>query len=97
MAELDLRALALAVGIPWGLGMALFALTAPYGWNAAFVAVMAESYIGYGPGPVGALVGFVWGFLDAAIGAFVIGWLYKRFADWSGTRARVRSGQVRRV
>lgn len=77
MERLDIISLALAGGILWGTVMALAALTAPTGWNAAWVDLWASTYVGYGAGAAGAVAGFVWGFADAVIGILLFVGLYR--------------------
>lgn len=67
--KLNVKALALACGILWGLG--LFFLT---WWFIAFDGITHEAtligrlYRGYNISPLGSLVGLVWGFADALVG-----------------------------
>ncbi len=71
--------LAAAVGVVWGIG--LFVLGAITVWTEDYghkmVEVLGSIYWGYVPGTWGgALLGLVWGFVDAAIGTFIIVVLY---------------------
>ena len=79
--KLDLKALGLALGITWGAAMFLFGvwatLSAP---AAAAVNFLGDFYLGFSPGFPGAIIGSLWGFVDAAIGGVVIAWLYNLIA-----------------
>ncbi len=80
--KLDQKAFALTFGILWSLGilvMSIIALTSTtYLHN--IVDFMSSIYLGYSLTFVGVLTGMIWGFFDAAIGAFVFAWLYNKLA-----------------
>ena len=82
--KLNLKALALAVGILWGSGILLVSIGnmifPPYG--AAFLQTVASVYPFYDPasGGVSVVVGALLGFVDGAIAGFLLGWLYNRFS-----------------
>ena len=67
--KLNVKAFALACAMVWGLGV--FILT---WWLIAFEGAIEEPtwlgkiYRGYTVSPVGSVVGFVWGLVDALIG-----------------------------
>jgi len=87
MKKLDVKALALALGITWALGVLLAGWVAPTGWCDGFVRVMASVYLGYEPGFTGGLIGGIWAFFDGAIGGMVIALVYNLFAK-SGKDSR---------
>ena len=79
--KLDVKALALACGILWGLG--LFFGT----WWVILLdgasgepTVIASVYRGYSLSAAGSLIGLIWAFVDGLIGGALIAWLYNRFA-----------------
>lgn len=79
--KLDVKAVALAAGIVWGL--ALFLLTLWFlvnGYSGQLLNKLGGVYFGYSVSIGGAFVGLIWGFLDGAIGGAVFGWLYNKFA-----------------
>ena len=80
--KLDTKAIALAFGILWSLGilvMSIIALTSTtYLHN--IVDFMSSVYIGYSLSLTGILTGMVWAFFDAAIGGLVFAWLYNNLA-----------------
>ncbi|MFA5878768.1 MAG: bacteriophage holin [Candidatus Margulisiibacteriota bacterium] len=79
--KLDVKAFALSAGILWGLGMLIIGLAdISTTWADAFGAVMSTVYIGYAPTLIGSIIGGIWGFLDAAIGAMIFAWLYNLLA-----------------
>lgn len=79
--KLNVKALALALGIMWGLG--LFAIT---WWIILFegatgeVTLIGKIYRGYCISPIGSIIGFAWGFVDGVIGGAILGWVYNWFA-----------------
>ncbi|MBZ0166815.1 MAG: bacteriophage holin [Candidatus Omnitrophica bacterium] len=79
--KLNVKAFALAIGIVWAGGCLFMGLTATVcSWAKPFVDVFGMMYIGYTATVVGALIGTVWGFVDAAIGGAVFAWLYNVLA-----------------
>lgn len=79
--KINLKAFALSLGIVWGVGMFLTGILAMLcGFGTAFVDLFATVYVGFAATFVGSLIGGFWGFVDAAIGGFIFGWLYNRFA-----------------
>ena len=80
--KLNVKALALALGIMWGLG--LFAIT---WWIILFegatgeVTLIGRIYRGHTISPVGSLVGLAWGFVDGLIGGAIVAWVYNWLAD----------------
>jgi len=80
--KLNVKAFAIAVGLVWGGGVFFFGLLASFFAPAAtMVEFFGPVYIGYDANFVGAIIGFVWGFVDAGIGALIIAWLYNLLAD----------------
>lgn len=78
--RLSLKALALALGLSWGVGVVLLGLAAWLGWGRALVEVLGSLYLGFGPHPLGSVIGGLWAFVDGAVCGIVIAWLYNRFA-----------------
>ena len=79
--KLNVKALALACGLSWGLG--LFVLT----WwliclegASGSTTPLGRVYLGYNISPLGSLIGLAWALVDGAIGGAVLGWLYNFFA-----------------
>jgi hypothetical protein len=79
--RLNVRALALASGLIWGLG--LFFLT---WWIIVFDGVTGEPtlighvYRGFTISPLGSVIGLVWAFVDGTIGGAVFAWVYNMIA-----------------
>jgi len=81
MAELDIRAFAISLGILWGCAVFLLGILSRFfDWGTKLVETFASLYIGYKPTILGSLIGAVWGFADGAIGGILIAWLYNFFA-----------------
>jgi len=82
--KLNLKAVALASGLVWGLG--LFFLT---WWIIAFEGQTGDKtfigmvYRGYSISAIGSIIGLIWGFVDGLIGGFVFAWLYNKIASKS--------------
>lgn len=82
--KLDVIAFALTCAIVWGFG--LFALT---WWIIAFdgatheVTLIGRLYLGYNISPIGSIVGFLYGFIDAGIGGAIMAWLYNAIVERS--------------
>ena len=86
--KLDVKALALACGLLWGLG--LFFVT---WWVILFdgasgdPTIIARVYRGYSLSPVGSVIGLLWAFFDGLIGGAVVAWLYNLIAARGTTQA----------
>jgi len=79
MKNLNIRAFALAAGILWGVGVASLVILSMYTPIASqWVALLGDGYIGVGSSWNGAVLGALWGFGDAAIGAAIFAWLYNK-------------------
>jgi len=79
--RLNVRALALAGGIVWGL--AIFLITywfLVFGHGGTTLFKLSNVYLGYSVTWYGAFVGLVWGFVDGFIGGALLAWLYNKFA-----------------
>lgn len=74
-----IRAVALALGSVWALGVLITGWAAAVGWGTLFVKTMASIYIGYKPGFVGGIIGGIWAFFYAAIGGAIFAFLYDFF------------------
>ena len=80
MQKLNATALGLAAGIVWALFLFVFIIISMYAnWGGAWVDLMGSIYMGVGSSWSGALLALPWAFVDAFIGAFIIGWLYNKF------------------
>ena len=82
MQRLNAGALGLAVGIIWGVGVFVVALAnmVTRGYGAQWLLTLASIYPGLGNTPAGAIVGFLWGFVDGVIGGVLVAWVYNGFA-----------------
>ncbi len=81
--KLNVKALALASGLIWGLG--LFGLTwwviAFEGAEAAeYTTMIGRVYRGFSFTAAGSFIGLAWGFADGLIGGAIFAWLYNLLA-----------------
>lgn len=73
------KALGLAGGIFWAACMFIFTFVNIYtGYGSMWGALLVDVYPGYSLTPSGSLIGLVYGFFDAFIGLFILGWLYNK-------------------
>ena len=78
--KLNIVAMALAIGIPWGVAMILIGWSAMYGYANGMVQALQSVYLGFEPTWLGGLVGGIWGLVDGFIGGAVFAWIYNYFA-----------------
>jgi len=78
--KLDAKAFGLAGGILWAAVCFLLGLSAMSGWGAEWVTLLANIYKGYNATFGGAIIGALWGFVDAFIGLWIFAWLYNKLA-----------------
>jgi hypothetical protein len=77
---LNEKALALSAGILWGGTVFITTLLASTtGYGMRMMEVYGNMHPGYAINVAGAFVGLVYGFACAAIGAYVLAWLYNMF------------------
>lgn len=80
--RLNVKALALACGLLWGLG--IFALT---WWVMLFdgptgeQTIVGQIYRGFTVSPGGSFLGLIWGFFDGLVGGALLGWLYNAISS----------------
>lgn len=76
----DVKKAAISVGLIWGSGLLfvglLGAITGTYG--VEFINTAGSVYLGYSPTYVGAVIGGILGFIDGAIAAAIVGWIYNK-------------------
>lgn len=69
--------LAFALGLIWGLGWLLLGWAAwLWQYGIPIVNLMASAYLGYAPTFAGAIIGGIWGFVDAFIFGFLVALVY---------------------
>lgn len=78
--SLNVKALSLAMGIWWGVGMFIVAVVSMLtgGMGGAFIEMVSSAYLGYAATWPGAFIGLIWGFVDGLICGAILGWLYNR-------------------
>ena len=75
--KLNIKALALAGGIWWGVGLFICTWWLIYlEGSSGDITLIGRVYPGYSISPLGSLVGLAYGFVDAAIGGAILAWLY---------------------
>lgn len=79
--KLNVKAFAIACGLIWGGATFLFGLWGMfYGPAAEVVTWAGQFYLGFESGLLGAIIGLIWGFLEAGIGGLFLAWLYNLLA-----------------
>ncbi len=79
--KINIKALALSIGIIWGLG--IFLLTVWFlimGYGGNLLAKLGGVYLGYSVSWFGAFIGLIYGFIDGLICGALLGFLYNKFA-----------------
>ncbi|MFQ5990001.1 MAG: bacteriophage holin [Candidatus Methylomirabilales bacterium] len=74
--ELNVKALAVALGVSWSVLILFSGWASIFGWGTRFVEIMSSLYIGFAPTFLGGLIGAAWGFIDGAIGGAVVALIY---------------------
>ena len=80
MEKLNVKALAVGLGVSWSACMLLLGWASIFGWGAGLVKVFSSLYIGFAIIFIGGLIGAVWGFIDGAIGGAIIALIYNAIA-----------------
>lgn len=74
--------LGISGGVVWGVSMFVCTILSMYiGYSTEFLNLMASIYPGYTITWWGSIVGLVYGFADAFIGLFILGWIYNRLSE----------------
>jgi len=76
MEKLNVKALAVGLGVLWGFMMLFVGWASIFGWGTKFVEIMASIYFGFAPTFLGGIIGAIWGFFDGAIGGAIIAIVY---------------------
>jgi hypothetical protein len=72
----------IAFGVVYAVVFFLYGLLAAlFGWGAALAEVIGSFYVGFGPTLLGALVGAVWGFVIGFVFFALGAWLYNRLVE----------------
>ena len=75
--ELHKRALGIALGLIWGLGLMLGTWwLLIVGSPGGSIAKIGAFYKGYSYSFIGGIIGFIWGFVDGFVCGFLIAWIY---------------------
>ncbi|MFT4946820.1 MAG: hypothetical protein ACI8TL_001057 [Natronomonas sp.] len=76
--QADARALGKAMGLLWAGAVVVLGVTARRGWGDEWRDLLADVYLGYDSTIKGLVVGSLWAFADAFVGAYTLAWLYNR-------------------
>lgn len=76
MNKINVKALAIALGAVWSLGMVFIGVASMFGWLSEFAQLLATAYIGFGPTFGGVIIGAIWGFVDGATGGAAVAFVY---------------------
>jgi hypothetical protein len=76
--ELNKKALGLALGILWGLGVFIATVWVTWAEGGEHLYLLSSFYIGYRVSYLGAFIGLIYGFIDGFIGGWLLAWLYNR-------------------
>lgn len=82
MKDLSPKGLGLALGVLWGVALALLtmvSLLTGTGYGQEALGLIGGIYPGYAVSWVGVVLGLVYGFVDGLIGGALIAWLYNKF------------------
>ena len=79
LGKIDARRLGFAGGILWGLTLFVMTIVSLYtGYGTHWLTGVSDLYLGYDISWSGSVVGLVYGFLDALIALFLLGWIYNK-------------------
>jgi len=76
--KLNIKALALASGILWGLSVCLVTLLSLWHGGGQHLGLLSLVYVGYSVSYAGSAIGLVYGFVDGLISGALFAWLYNR-------------------
>ena len=78
-AKLGVIPFGVAFGSTWAMGLLIFGwISWLSGWGLAMISLIGSVYIGYSATFWGAIVGAIWGFVDAFIGGIIMAAIYNR-------------------
>ena len=79
--KLNARALAMSLGIIWGVALLVITIISLYsGYAAEFLSLVASFYPGYEVSIPGAVIGLIYAFIDGFIGGYLMAIIYNKFA-----------------
>ena len=79
--KLNIKALALASGILWGLSVLILTLISLWHGHGEHLGLLSLVYVGYTVSYAGSVIGLIYGFVDGLIVAALFGWLYNKLAS----------------
>lgn len=79
--RLHVFAFGMAIGVSWAISMLLIGLSGHFfQTNTNLIASMGEMYVGFNATIGGSFIGALWGFIDGFIGGVVVAFLYNMFS-----------------
>ena len=79
MQKLSVKALGLAFGIFWAICIFLLGILGMFGFGTTFIDLISRVYLGYKISVIGAIIGAIWGFIDAFVCGAILAWFYNKF------------------
>ena len=76
--KINIKALALSIGIVWGLAVFLLTVVLIIG-DYGFLSGFDGNFLGYSLSWIGAFVGLIYGFVEGYIVGALVGFLYNKF------------------
>ncbi len=82
MTHINQTAFGLSMGILWGAGLFLLAVTSMlWGYGSEVVDLAGTVYLGAGSGSwAAAFLTLVWGFVDGFVAGWLLAWIYNRLS-----------------
>ncbi len=78
---MNAKALGLSGGIIWGVALCIITVLSSFtGYGSGFLNLIAGVYPYYSISLAGAFLGLIYGFVDAFVFFFLLGWLYNKFS-----------------
>jgi hypothetical protein len=85
--KIQVTSFGIAFGIVYAVVFFLYGLLAAlFGWGTAMAEMVGSFYVGFGPTVGGALIGAVWGFVVGFVFFALGAWLYNLLIGGSDTR-----------
>jgi hypothetical protein len=78
MNKINMKGLALALGLTWGIYVLCLGWISCTGWGIGMVKIISSLYLGYSSSFFGAILGGIWAFFDGAVAGIIIAWIYNR-------------------
>jgi hypothetical protein len=67
------------MGLLWAGAVVVLGMTARHGWGDKWLDLFSDVYVGYDSTQRGLVLGAIWSFFDAFVGAYLLAWLHNQF------------------